>query len=168
MSSFWNNEQTNLLNAILTDIRIVLNILRKPVSKATRIALELPSITRKGIHMPNFELPSDEVATVTIKTTNSAGIVEPMPAGDVFTATSSAPASLGVTVGKDAAGAPAIVLTPLVQVSPNITITVSDSAGLAQAVQIVDVVLDVNPKNIILDVPGAVLTPQPTPTATGP
>lgn len=166
---FWDQtEQLNLLNAILTDVRIVLSILRKPATKATKIALELPYVTRKGVHMPNYELPSDGVATITIKTTNSSGVVEPTPAGDTFAVVSSNPASLGAAIGKDASGAPAVVLTPLVQQSPNITITVSDSAGLAQDVQIVDIVLDVNPKNIILDLADAVVTPQPTPTAPGP
>lgn len=118
--------------------------------------------------MPNYELPSDEIATVTIKTTDAGGGTEAVPAGDVFTAVSSNPASLGVSIGTDASGAPALILTPLVQASPNITVTVSDSAGLKQAVQIVDIVLDVTPKNVVLDLADAVLTSQATPTAPGP
>ena len=135
---------------------------------ATKISLKLPTRTVKGKIMPNFELPNDEVVTIPIETTNQAGVVEPVPAGDVFTVTSSLPNSLGAAIGTTAAGGPAVVLTPLVQASPGITITVSDSAGLAQYVQIVDIVADVTDTNIILDVADATHTSQPVPAATGP
>jgi hypothetical protein len=115
--------------------------------------------------MPNFEMNSDAVYTIPILTTNIAGVVEPAPAGDVFTVTSMAPTSLQATLGTTAAGGPAVVLTPLVQSAPNITITVTDSAGLTQAVQICDIVVDVAPTNIILDVANATHTTQPTPPA---
>jgi hypothetical protein len=118
--------------------------------------------------MPNFELPNDEVVTIDIETTNSVGTVEAAPAGDVFTVVSSAPASLGAAIGVGTAGAPAIVLTPLVQVSPGITVTVSDSAGLAQVALTVDIVQDVTPTNLILDVADATHVSQPVPTAPGP
>lgn len=118
--------------------------------------------------MPNFELPNDEVVTITIQTTNASGTVEPVPAGDVFTVVSSNPASLGATVGQDAGGNPAVVLTPLVAASPNITITVSDSAGLAALTQLVDIVTDVTDTNIILDLADAKHVSQPVPTAPGP
>jgi hypothetical protein len=117
--------------------------------------------------MPNFELPNDEVVTIGIQTTNSAGAVEPVPTGDVFTVASSSP-SLGVAIGATAAGNPAIVLTPLVQASPGITVTVSDSAGLKLATQVIDIVPDVTPANIVLDVADATHTTQPVPTAPGP
>ena len=118
--------------------------------------------------MPNFELMNDEVVTITIKTTNSAGVTEPVPAGDVFSVVSSNPASLGAAIGHDAAGNPAVVLTPLVKVSPGLTITVSDSAGLAVDAQIVDIVEDVTPTNIVLDLADATHVAQPVPTAPGP
>lgn len=118
--------------------------------------------------MPNYELPDDEVLTVTIKTTNTAGATEPVPAGDVFTVVSSNPASLGATIGTDAAGNPAVVLTPLVQASPGLTITVSDSSGLTQAVQIIDIVQDVTPKNVVLDFVDATSVPQAVPANPGP
>jgi hypothetical protein len=137
-------------------------------SKPTQIVLCLPTRTdTKGNPMPNFELPNDEIVTIGIQTTNSAGAVEPVPTADVFTVTSSSP-SLGVAIGATAAGNPAIVLTPLVQVSPGITVTVSDSAGLKLATQLVDIVSDVTPKNIVLDLPDATSVPQPVPAAPGP
>jgi hypothetical protein len=118
--------------------------------------------------VPNFELNNDAVYTLPILTTNSAGTVEPPPAGDTFTVVSSNPASLGAAIGKTAAGGPAVVLTPLVQASPNITVTVSDSAGLIQAVQICDIVVDVSDTNVVLDTADATHTSQPVPTAPGP
>ena len=117
--------------------------------------------------MPNFEIKDDTVITVPIHTTNSAGVVEPAPAGDVFTVTSSSP-SLGVAIGSDASGNPTLILTPLVQASPNITVTVSDKAGLAVATQIVDIVQDNTPTNVVLDLADATSAPQAVPTATGP
>lgn len=136
--------------------------------KPVQIYLPLPIITRKGKIMPNYELRDDTVATIPIQTTNSLGTVEPVPAGDVFSAVSSNPASLGVAISKDAGGNPTLVLTPLVQSSPNLTVTVSDSAGLAVAVQLVDIVVDNTDTNIILDLAAATTTPQAVPTAPGP
>ena len=137
--------------------------------RATRIAFWLPVFTKKGKPiMSNFELTNDTVATITIKTTNSVGTVEPYPTGDAFTAASSKPASLAATIGTDAAGNPALVLTPLVQASPGITVTVSDSAKLSPVSLVVDVVQDVADTNIILDVADASNASQPTPVNPGP
>lgn len=118
--------------------------------------------------MPNFELPNDEIVTITIKTTDNSGGVEPVPAGDIFSAAASDVASLQATIGQDASGAAALILTPLVQKASNLTVTVSDKAGLIQAVQIVDIVADTAPANIVLDLADATHVSQPVPTASGP
>jgi hypothetical protein len=118
--------------------------------------------------MPNFEIPNDEVFTFTIHTATATGTIEPAPAGDVFAVVSSNPTSLGVAIGVDASGAPALIVTPLVQLSPGISVTVSDSAGLAQDVQMFDIVADVTPTNVVLDLAGGTHTAQPVPTAPGP
>ena len=136
--------------------------------KPAKIYLPLPVITRKGKIMPNYELKNDTVATIPIQTTNSLGTVEPVPAGDVFSAVSSNVASLGAAISKDASSNPTLVLTPMVQASPNISVTVSDSAGLVVAMQLVDIVMDNTDTNIILDLSGATMTPQAVPTAPGP
>jgi hypothetical protein len=141
----------------------------EPAKRPTKIALEIPTRTTKaGAPMPNYELPNDEVDTITIKTQTGGGATVPAPAGDVFNVVSSNPTSLQATIGKDAGGNPAVVLTPLVQVSPGITVTVTDSAGLMQDVQVVDIVADVAPKNIVLDLADATHVSQPVPTAPGP
>lgn len=154
------------IDKILWNTITILRLLERP--KPIRIKLELPTITRKGKVMANYELMNDEVVTITIKTTDSSGKVEPYPPGDVFTAVSSNPASLGVSIGADAAGNPALILTPLVQASPSLSVTVSDSAGLIQAIQGVDIVPDVSDTNIILDLASATHTAQPVPTNPGP
>lgn len=117
---------------------------------------------------PNFELLDDEVVVVPILTQTAAGVTEPAPAGDVFTVVSSNPASLNAVIGTTTAGGPAVVMNALVAASPNITVTVSDAAGLAMATQVVDIVPDNTPTNIVLDFADATSTPQPAPTAPGP
>lgn len=118
--------------------------------------------------MPNYELPNDEVDTITIKTQNTAGVTEPVPTGDVFSVASDKPTSLGAAIGTDKSGNPAIVLTPLVQVSPGINVTVSDTAGLKMATLVVDIVQDVTPTNIVLDTADATHVLQPVPISPGP
>jgi hypothetical protein len=154
------------IHQILLNTVAILELLRPP--HPTRIALELPTVTRKGVKMANYELQDDDVATVSIKTVSAGGVSEPVPAGDVFSVVSSNPASLQAVIGKDANGNPAVILTPLVQASPGLTVTVSDSAGLAVAIQAIDIVPDNSPKNIVLDLADAVLTSQPAPAAPGP
>ncbi len=128
------------------------------------IRLALPSIIKNGRPMANFELANDEVATIPILVDDAAGTAVPAPSGDTFTAVSSSP-SLGVSI---VASPAAVVLTPLVQASPGITVTVSDSAGLTSATLVVDIVPDTTPKAITLNVAAVTETPQPVPTAPGP
>lgn len=152
----------------LRDLIVAIANILSGASKPTKIALAIPTITRKGIVMANYELKNDTVATITIQTVNSAGTVEPYPPGDVFSVTSGNAASLGAAIGKDSAGNPALVLTPLVQASPNIMVTVSDSAGLAVAKQLVDIVIDVSDTNVILDLADATTVSQSIPSEPGP
>jgi len=153
------------IKAILANTTTIIALLRR---RPTRIALELPAKLRKGKPMPNYELMNDQVVTITIKTVDSSGKVEPYPTGDVFTAVSSNPASLGVAIGADASGNPALILTPLVQASPSLSVTVSDSAGLIQAIQGVDIVADTADTNVVLDLADATHVAQAVPTNTGP
>lgn len=119
--------------------------------------------------MPNYELKNDTIATIPIQTTNAQGVVEPVPAHDQFTAVSSNPASLQADI-LQAGGAqgPKLVLTPLVQQSPGLSVTISDDAGLVVLTQLVDIVPDNTPTNIILDLADAATTNQAVPTAPGP
>lgn len=167
----WNRHEIDAIyadvKATLAEVQQILVLLRRP--RPARIALELPRRqSKKGVVMPNFELPNDEIVTITIKTTDNSGGVEPIPSGDIFSATASDVASLQATIGQDASGAAALILTPLVQKASNLTVTVSDKAGLIQAIQIVDIVADTAPANIVLDLADATHVSQPVPTAPGP
>jgi hypothetical protein len=142
---------------------------RRAKQRPVRIDLALPEVkTKEGTKMANFELQDDKVYTIPILTRDAAGDVVAAPAGDTFSVVSSNPASLDATVGADANGAPAVVLTPMVQASPNLTVTVSDSAGLEVDTQGFDIVGDLTPKAIGLDLSGATTTDQPVPTNPGP
>jgi hypothetical protein len=136
-----------------------------PLPVAVSISLSLPTLTKNGVIMANFELANDEVATIPILVDDAAGQPVPPPAGDTFTAVSSSP-SLGVAVVTTPKAA--VVLTPMVQASPGISVTVSDSAGLTSFILVVDIVEDTTAKAITLDVADATEVSQPTPTAPGP
>lgn len=118
--------------------------------------------------MADFPLANDSIATIPIVTADAAGDFVSPPKGDTFSAVSSNPASLTAAIGTTATGGPAVVLTPLVQVSPGLTVTVTDSAGLMQFVLTVDIAADVAPKTIALDIAHATTVAQPVPTAPGP
>lgn len=157
--------QQKTLVAIETAMEAIAKALEPPPPPVpVRIRLALPLMTKKdtGQIMANFEIPNDIIATIPILVDDAAGEPVPAPAGDVFTAVSSSP-SLGVAINGSS-----LVLTPLVQASPGISVTVSDSAGLASFTQIVDIVQDTTPKAITLDLAHVTGAPQPVPTATGP
>jgi hypothetical protein len=137
--------------------------------RARWIGLALPTLTdMEGNAVAAYELKNDRVATIAILVRDNAGDVVPAPAGDVFSALSSNPASLRVEIGADANGAPAVVLTPLVRQSPGLSFTVSDSSGLTAFTEPVDIVEDLAPKAIGLDLADVVEADQPVPDAAGP
>ena len=152
-----------LLGEILRDQSAILDILRTP--KATRIKIGVPLVTRKGIPVSNIELKDDLVYTFPILTDAASGAAVSPPAGDTFSAVSSNPASLGAAISI-VSGNAMLVLTPLVQASPNLTVTVSDSAGLTSDTVTFDIVQDLTPTSIALGTPTT--APQPVPTAPGP
>ena len=115
----------------------------------------------------NFQLPNDQVVSVPIHTVNQFGIQLPIPNGDGFVAMSSLPASLNASVGSDSMGNPVLILTPLVQHSLGITVTLHDTAGLATVAFGVDIVADV-PTMIVLTPTQVIRGNQPIPTAPGP
>lgn len=118
--------------------------------------------------MPNYELKNDTVLTIPIHTADVSGTVEPPPAGDVFSVSSSNASSLGAAIAKDDNGNPTLVVTPLVQASPGITVVVSDSSGLTVASQVFDIVPDTTDTQIILDLADATTAAQAVPANTGP
>jgi len=116
--------------------------------------------------MANFEIPNDSVWTFPIVTLNAAGSFEAVPAGDTPTVTSSNAASM--TAVASTAAPWTCTVTPMVQLSPGLTVTVADSAGLVSNVYTFDIVADVTPTNVGLDLADGTSVAQPVPAAPGP
>lgn len=131
-----------------------------------RLALEIPTSIRGDGTMANYQLKNDSIDTITIKeVVDATGAPAPVSPGDVFTAASGDTAAVNAVIGTDAAGNPALVINALVQAASGITITVSDAMGAKAATLVVDVVADVVPVDIVLDVADATHAPQPVPAA---
>ncbi len=116
---------------------------------------------------------------LTLTTTNPAtGVVTtiPVPAGDVFSAVSSRPTSLGVAIANDAAGNQELVVTPLVIESDaangggGITVTVTDSNGDSAGELAGANAINVLPVPVVpaVAIGTPTFTAQPAPTAPGP
>jgi hypothetical protein len=120
------------------------------------------------MQVANLQLKNDTIMTIGILVFDAIGNVGPAPAGDVFAVVSSNPASLNAVIGTTAAGAPAVVLNALVQVSPGLSIEISDSSGLTVFDEAVDIVEDFSPTATGLDLANAEISAQPIPTAVGP
>jgi hypothetical protein len=115
-------------------------------------------------------LKPTDVYTITIGLVDASGAVVPVPAGDVFSATSSSPA-IAATIGTDANGNPALIVNALTLPDANtmgMTVTISDSAGDVADTLTVDYPVPPAPDDITLAVPAAVVSTQPEPTAPGP
>lgn len=128
------------------------------------LKLALPTIMKEDTIM-NFEIKNTTIATIKILTVDAAGDVVPALSGDVFTVASSDPAKLKVDMILDPSGSPAIVMTPMVKDVKGLIVTVSDSDHLTSDVQTVDIVADMTPAAVSLDLSGATFTPQPVPLA---
>jgi hypothetical protein len=115
----------------------------------------------------NFQLYNDKIWTFPIKCQNAGG-VQPWPLNANPLAVSSNPASLGARV---IGQVPSLFLelTPKVQVSPGLTVTVSN-AGMAPVVFGVDIVADPDMLSVVVDAVAADITTsaQNVPTAAGP
>lgn len=144
-------------------IRLLIRLYASPRHRARHLALELPTLIRNGTIMPNVELLNNDVLTIVIQAKNSDGIVVPYPAGDTFTAASSDPASLNAVIGANASGQATVTVNALVPLASNVTVTVSDSAGLTPVPQVFDIVADVKAVALALDIADATHAPQAVP-----
>jgi hypothetical protein len=124
----------------------------------------------KGNLMATWQLKNDKVDTFTILVLDPAGGVVPAPSGDVFAVTSSDSTKLNAVIGQDSKGNPAVVINALIQQSTpgSLSYTLSDSAGLTKFVEQVDIVQDVTPTALGVDLTNVEETSQPVPSATGP
>jgi hypothetical protein len=125
---------------------------------AVKIVLGWPYVERKGKVMANKQVVLGTTVWVPIHCTNAEGILVPAPPGDVDTATSTDMVNLAASIDVMPAASPLAGQAALKLVSPGagavaagITVTVSDSAGLASETDLVDIVQDNIAKDITLD-----------------
>ncbi len=121
--------------------------------------------------MANFQAYNDKVWTLPVKcfNPNTSATTAAFPSGTNLTLTNSLPNSLGATLtGSDSALF--LILTPKVQASPGISLTVSGTNMVAQTL-LVDVVDDPAVQNqVSIDTTSADITTtaQSVPTSAGP
>ncbi len=114
----------------------------------------------------NIKLPNDVVRRIPITVLDAGGDVVAAGAGDKFSVVVSDTVSLAGSIGtmSDDSSA-ALILNALVPLATGISITVSDAQGLATFEGTVDIVADLRPTTISLDLADAVDTTQPVPAA---
>jgi hypothetical protein len=117
----------------------------------------------------NFQLYNDKVWSFPLKWVDpiSQATSTTFPAGTSFSATSSLPGSLSASVFISS-GIAYLKLTPLVQNSPGINVTVNATA-MTSAVQAFDVVTDpATPASVMIDTADVSSSPQNVPASPGP
>ncbi len=123
--------------------------------------------------MADFPLFNDTQYWFLIDDDDSAGAVVPAPAGDVDSVASGNAASIAMTVepmpSGPSAGAPSVHVVPMVQVTTNISCTLSDTAGLPMP-NVVTFSVGPNPApaTLALDTATVVTATQAVPAAPGP
>ena len=112
--------------------------------------------------MSNYELKNDSVDTIPIRGRDSAGDLVPLPTGTTPSAKSSNPAALQATVVGES-----LELRALVPTATGITVEVDDGT-LTPFTLVVDIVQDVTPTSVALDLGAVTHTTQPVPPAPAP
>jgi hypothetical protein len=117
----------------------------------------------------NEQLPNNVVRWRDILVEDDSGNVISPPAGDVFSVVSNNPNSLGAVIGTNpASGNPAVGYNALVENSPGVSFTVSDSAGDHAFSMTLDIVPAAPPPGNLALGPTPDDVPQPVPTNPGP
>src|ERR1700730_16920278 len=118
--------------------------------------------------MANYELANDMVDDIMITVVDDNGDIVPAPAGDTFTVASSDAATVNAIISTMPSGPmlgkPSLRMNAMKKLSTApVTVTVSDADGLKSFALVVDVVADLTPKALNLDIVDATHTPQPIP-----
>lgn len=109
--------------------------------------------------MANYELANDSIDTIPIMGRDAAGDLVPLPAGVAPTVKNDNPTALNAVInGSD------LVLNALVISAVNITVEVDDGT-LQPFVLMVDIVDNLTPTSVALDIAHVTHAPQPVPTA---
>jgi hypothetical protein len=121
--------------------------------------------------MEKITLKPTDVYTFALGLAAADGSVEPIPAGDTFSVSSSLSEVVPGSIGQDADGAPTLIVNALTLPSPataSMVLTLSDSAGDTALELGVDYPEPVAPGNITANVAAATVTTQDAPTTPGP
>ncbi len=115
----------------------------------------------------NFQLYNDKTYTFPLQCKNASGVVQPWPTTGAWpVAVSDNPGSLAASVTYVAPSFK-LVLKPMVQASPNISVTVS-YIGMGPAIFVADIVADPDLISVAVDASGVTTATQSIPTNTGP
>ncbi len=117
-----------------------------------------------------FQIYNDKVTTLPLICQTSAGVTQAFPSGSNPVAVSSNPTSLGAIVALGTGGVGfKLVLTPKVQASPGLVVTVTN-VGMSPVNFVVDIVADPNMLSVAIDTSATAVTtaPQNVPVAAGP
>lgn len=112
--------------------------------------------------MANYSLANDDVQTIPIMGKDAAGDLVALPAGRTPTLVNSDPASLNAVInGTD------LVINALVDTASNITVEIDDGT-LQPFMFVIDIVEDVAPTSVALDLSSVTHAPQARPTPATP
>jgi hypothetical protein len=119
-----------------------------------------------------FLLPNDWILDVTIDALSAAGVVDPLPTGDVPTVTVDPATGLAAVIGFAADGiTPSVLLNATVDgsVTPAVvyTVVIADSKGLTPVSLFFSIVADNVPASLGALLSVATHTSQPVPTTVG-
>ncbi len=123
---------------------------------------ELVFTIRKGILMANSALKNDVVMWEDIVVENAQGLVEPVPAGTVFTPSSSDATIGGVVVGPNPVGGNQARGVNAMKLAGTFTATIA-APGLASWVETFDIGPDATPTQVAGDAASITTAPQPLP-----
>jgi hypothetical protein len=148
------------LRYIAHDVAHILRIVKRERREWFEPELLLINPTTRRLIVANIQLQNDEIIEYPIVALDAGGQVVPAPTGDTYSVVNGTPASLNSVIGTLSAassdgipaGSPCVILNALVPAATGITLTVTDSAGLGLFNGAVDIVADLVPKNLGLDV----------------
>ncbi len=137
-----------------------------PPKPAVSIELALPEVyNREGKRMP-LSILNTEIHKYRILTRDADGETVSAPATDTFSVTPDASGFVGIAIDKMADGSPAVMFTPLKRATTTpIAWTLSDSAGLTVDSDTVEIVTNLTPTAVGLDLAAPEVTAQAEPPA---
>lgn len=118
--------------------------------------------------MPSYDLKLNKIATFVITLKNPVtNALDPVPAGDVFSVTSSDPTNLNAVIGTNAAGMATVSVNWLHTTSPmlqGVGISLTDSVGdVRDDAEVFNMVAPDHVDQIGIDIAGVVETDQSVP-----